>query len=293
MRCPSCQSEQDQRHFYCDSCGHDLHHPERNNQHEALPEINFTGLVDQTVDEIRKQAHTVELETLEKIQERAARWAKTNLFFLGLASSVLVLAFSFFGYRKITDLEKLVAESSQNVAKLVAETAQTTEKAKLEATASLQKAVQLKKEIEQINLKSIQTQLGRLKNLEAQLDRSVAKADKIRKQVMMERQNVQKLQHSFFSISLHLDGSREQLSTQWNSLVQALNDRGFQLNRANIVELGVNRTEVLYYNSIAEGQAEQIATIVQRNLSLPRVQSRMIPMLERKPREILVKIKLP
>jgi membrane-associated HD superfamily phosphohydrolase len=294
MRCPNCNSDQDETHFYCNNCGHDLHHAENHDQpYEIMPKIDSFGLVEETVDDLKKQAHTVELETLENIQDRAAKWAKTNLYFLGLASAVLLLALSFFGYKKITDLENLIVESENKVEKLVAEATQTTEKANLEATASLEKALKLRTDIEQVDLSSIQAKLDKLSRLEAQLDKSNQKSANISEQLLKERENVEKLQRSFYTISVQLDGSQEQSKQNWNRLMQALDEKGFQLNRANIVELGVNRTEVLYYNNIAQQQAELIASLVQDSLSLPGVSSRLISMLERNPREILIKIKLP
>lgn len=301
MRCPNCQAEQDSNHFYCNCCGCALHQA---NHNQALPEINFETVVEQSIDSLKKQAHTVELEALEQIQDRATKWAKANLFILGLAASFLLLALAIFGYKEITDLktlvasetekvELLVADKSQQVELLVARTAQATELATREATLSLQKAQQIKQEIEQINIASIQKQLNKLKELENQLASAISKSAGIRSQLTAERENVQKLQHSFFSISLHLDAGSDERKSGLSQLLNALGDEGFQLNQANIVEIGVNQTEVLYYNMIAREQAQIIASIAQESLALKRVNTRLISMLERNPREILVKVKFP
>ena len=125
------------------------------------------------------------------------------------------------------------------------------------------------------------------------MDKKIQMAEKVLKQVAAERQNVQKVQHSFFSISMQFDGSKEQLNEHRSSLIKAMNKKGFQLTRANILEIGVNQTEVLYYNEIAAKQAELIAKIARESLQLPRMESRLISMFDRNPREILVKIKFP
>jgi len=294
MRCPNCNSEQEETHFYCNNCGHDLHHSGNHDQtHETPPEINSSELVGETLDDIKKQAHTVELETLEQFQDHATKWVKTNVYFLGLAFSVLIIAISFFGYRQISDLENTMAASKKEVATQVEEAKQATEKAKQEAEASLDKALKLKADLENIDLSSVQAKLDDLDKLARKLDIANQKSDNIQEQLQEERRNVENLQRSFYTISVQLDGGQEQHKTNWNNLLQELDEKGFQLNRANIVELGVNRTEVLYYNSIAQQQAELIASLVQKSLSLSQVPSRLISMLERNPREILIKIKLP
>jgi len=257
--------------------------------------INGEQQVENIITAIKKQAHTVELETLEKIQDRATKWAKTNLFFIGLASSVLVLSFSILGYKTFTDLEQHAAESTKQIEVASNQVEDKTKAAILKADSSLKKIEGLDEQIKHINIQSnqIQKELDNVKELKDQMGKKIGMAEKILKQVTAERQSVQRVQHSFFSISMQFDGSKEQLNEHRSSLIKAMNSKGFQLSRANILEIGVNQTEVLYYNEIARKQAELIAKIAKKSLALPRMESRMISMFDRNPREILVKIKFP
>ncbi|NOQ13629.1 MAG: hypothetical protein GQ583_03985 [Methyloprofundus sp.] len=282
VHCSNCHSEQDQSHLYCSNCGYILHQSDVKRQ----PNINAEQQVENIINAIKKQAHTVELETLEKIQDHATRWAKTNLFFIGLASSVLILSLSFFGYKQVADLERQAIETEL----LEKQARDRTNVVIMQADSSLAKIKELDKKIED---KGIQKNIDRIYELKIQMDKKIRMAEKILKQVTAERQNVQKVQHSFFSISMQFDGSKEQLNEHRSSLIKAMNKKGFQLTRANILEIGVNQTEVLYYNEIAAKQAELIAKIARESLQLPRMESRLISMFDRNPREILVKIKFP
>lgn len=210
----------------------------------------------------------------------------------------------FFGYKKITDLEQYAAESSNKIEVLanqaekkthaaIMQAEKKTNEAITQANISLKKTKELNELMEQNDIQSIQKKLGRVDNLKSQVDKKIRMAEKILKQVTAERQNVQKVQHSFFSISMQFDGSKEQLNEHKNSLIQAMNKEGFQLIPANILEIGVNQTEVLYYSEIATKQAELIAKIAKKSLALPRMESRLISIFDRNPREILVKIKFP
>ncbi len=290
MRCPNCHLEQDQKHFYCSNCGHNLH---QSKNVLPPPDINFEEHVEEATKAIKKQAHTTELETLEKIQDHATKWAKINLFFLGLASSLLVLSLSFFGYKKITDFELDAEEKSQTVKDLVKQAEKKINATIMQAEDSLNRTRELEKKVKDFDIQSIQEKVERVDMLKSQVDRKIGMAEKILKQVTAERQNVQKVQHSFFSISMQFDGSKEQLRKYRNLLIQAMDKKGFQLSRANILEIGVNQTEVLYYNEIAEKQAKLIARIVKDSLVLPGMESRLISMFDRNPHEILIKIKFP
>lgn len=287
MRCHKCGSEQDRSHFYCDNCGYDLH---KSSYESNLQGISSEQQIEQTIKSIEKRAHIVELETLEKIQERATKWAKINLFFLGLASSLLILAISVFGYKQITDLEKYSLESTDKIKFLVSQAEEKTKAANAQVKNSLIRAKELNSQLETINIQAIRIKLDKLDNLKSQFNDSLLNAERIREQVTAERQNVQKLEHSFYSISMHYDGNREQLAEHLNKIIQELNNDGFQLSSPNLIEIGVNKTEVLYYNRIAQKQAELIADIVKESLALPQMTSRIISMPERNPREILIKI---
>lgn len=300
MRCPNCQSEQNQTHFFCSSCGHDLHHSAAH-QLKTPAETDFKEVIAQRVADFKREAGIIETETFGNVQKRIANWVK-------LTFGLFILSFSlmgYFGYGKLTDLQAVVADkmflveelatemegAKEQIKELVIDTKKATEQAQQETKTSLEQAHLLKVKIDSYDFESIQEQFNNMTQLEKKLAGALTDTNNALIKLTKERENVQILNHSFFSISLHVDGNKDLLA---DSLIPSLSNEGFQISEANLVVIGVNKTEILYYNEIARNQAEMIAAIVQESFALKHpITYRSIPMLDRNPREILIKIKLP
>jgi len=312
--CTQCQTRQNANHLFCCNCGHKL-------STAAGGEANPVQQIEQSaLDSLKRQTHQIELETVEKIQDRSIKWIKTILFIMTL----FVLAGGWFGYREAEKLKTFADSTQEDMNKQVEAFEQKFDKLEVDATARLKaintkiesinelhdeadkgfnrligesnsilaQAHSVKSDINALDIKSTKKEIEGLKKLQADLRKRLEEAEAIREVVAKESRNVEKLSNSLFSLSAHIDSSEQNKEGNWALLVAALDEKGYQLSTRDRFDIEVRVIEVVYFHDFAKQQAEQITKILHDRFDI-KMLSRKGSGVSRNPREILIKLRLP
>ena len=104
--CRQCQHKNPDSHTYCGKCGALLRGERRQNTVlVANTKDGFNQLAESTIQAVKKEAQFIEINTLDEIHDKAIKWAKVQLFFLGSAVSILLMALFIWGYKQFSDFE--------------------------------------------------------------------------------------------------------------------------------------------------------------------------------------------
>lgn len=302
MKRNRCHDESQEENNSYSNSGAKLHFdnaPTQTNETELINSCE--SIIEETVKAIQKEARIVESEANERIQEKSIRWAKTQLFFLSLGASSFIVFLGFFGYKEYSDFQQTVYRATQQINSDTKQMKETIDNAKSYFEATQQKSEKLSKEVDdelsklkklQLDIKNIDPEDIRvaLKKLDEEFRSSIGETRSLIKQAKADREETQKLQHSFFAISIHVDGNEDRYIRKIPVLLEKLNKKGFFISKANIAQIGVNFTEIIYYNLTAKPQSQLIARTLGREF--PGIKDRLIERTERNPREILIKLKM-
>ena len=110
MECIRCGASNPDGRKYCSECGASL--DPRAGPFRELVESLSREQVAAAVQEQFKNQKVVENELTEAVIQRLSDWAK---FYVGIPLGILLVALSFFGYEKLSDLNKLVEKAKQDV----------------------------------------------------------------------------------------------------------------------------------------------------------------------------------
>ncbi len=302
MICKNCQNENAETHKFCGQCGAplgDLHNINLAPA-EHTPQ-NYRQTLDDAINEIKKEAHFVESKTLDEIHDRAIRWAKIQMFFLGTAISISLMALLIWGYKQFSDFEQLIENSQNEIAILKNAVSDKAEKVSQDSDAVSRKATEfnqtINKEFER--LKNLHTQIDNIditgihtiiQSQQNELKQSINEAKRLQEQAKADRSEIQKVQNSFYEVFLQIDDSLSDESHNQTNLFRTLNQNGFLIKERNIIaHISVNKPEVIYYNVTAQAKAQLLVQLLQKDF--PSIQLRNLDRKERDPREILVKLR--
>ena len=213
------------------------------------------------------------------------RWAKTQLFFLSVAGTILIAALGVLGYRGFSEIEEAVTTSQDYVEQIEKES----ERLGKELDDEFRRLNQIRNEIKTIDLAGIRDELAEFRQLRVEFRKSINEARDIATQARVNRAEIQKLHHSFFNIFIHFDGNRDRDEGKLTFALNQLNENGFVVSGANIARIDVNRTEVIYYDRIAKPQADLVAKSLEQEF--PGIEARPLERAEQNPRQILIKLK--
>lgn len=295
MRCSKCHKFNPEKSNFCSHCGSKLHanqassnisnHKHRESESQISKEI---------LDMVEEKARSIETNTIERIQKRTLDWAKVQIFIVGIAIAIIQISLLIWGFTKFSEFQDLIKKSEKDIQGSRDKVKQDANDFDNEIQEEFSKLDAIRKDIDKINIQDFRKEIGkmnaeiqetvtearRLRN-EAQTDRELAKAD---------RKEIQRLQNSFFDIFIQVDGDEDKLNKILPELITKLNEAGFVINNSNIAHVGVDKTEVIYYNTTAEEKAKFLADLLcNENLD---IKCRPNLRRERNPREISIKIKI-
>lgn len=110
MQCLRCNALNPEGQRYCGTCGASLD-PRLGPLKESLDAL-LREQIAAAIQEQFKNQKVVENELTETIIQRLSDWAK---FYVGIPLAILVVALGFFGYEKLSDLDKLVEGAKQKI----------------------------------------------------------------------------------------------------------------------------------------------------------------------------------
>jgi seryl-tRNA synthetase len=313
MQCNQCQQENPEGNTFCGHCG---------------ARLSASNIVAETVKEIQKEAHLVEVQTVEAIQEKAISWAKVQIFFLGAAVAILQASLIIWGIMGFNDARKEIDKKMQEFVKNSEDSIKKVNKYSEDAIKSAQELKQRSDDLstnikqEHHNLEILHAEIkqtedivirGEIKNLENDLKRSIAEAREIRTKFGKEfkesiteaksaktqaennRRSIEKVQNSLFDIFIHFDGNMEHKNKIISEIIVNLNGEGFPISRKNIAQVGVNTTEILYYSETAKAKALFLAKLLQETYPdiYPDIPTRSPTNDAQNPKEILIKLRMP
>jgi hypothetical protein len=316
MQCNQCQQENPEGNTFCGHCGARL---SANNAVSDNPEsklgIDTKGIVEETVKEIQKEAHFVQVQTVEAIQEKAINWAKVQIFILGGAIAILQASLIIWGVTALSDVHKEIDKKKEEFVKSRDDAIEKVDRSSKEAITSAEVAKQSSDNLntkinqERDRLVIIQEEIkkteeniikGEINNLKNELKKAIAEArgniaesKNIKTQAEKNRQAIEKIQNSFFEIFVHFEGNIEQKSKIIPDIIAKLNSEGFLVSGRNIAQVGVNITEILYYDQNAEAKVLFLKQLLKEWYEYTDIQTRLIPKDERNPKEILIKLRMP
>jgi hypothetical protein len=111
LTCPRCQASCTPSDRFCRSCGLEL----RNDSEaiEAYLAKVVPGRIDDALKGRLKDQKVIEIETAEKLAERAMSWLKTLAYFIGIPALVFGALLSFLGIKTYSDFDKASRKAEQ------------------------------------------------------------------------------------------------------------------------------------------------------------------------------------
>lgn len=301
MICPQCQQSNPETNTFCGKCGALLLGERRRN---VIPITDTAGemhqLAETTLQSVKKEAHYIEISTLDEIHEKAIKWAKVQLFFLGSAVSILLMALFIWGYKQFSDFERLILDSQNEITALSGQLSENATQVSQDSTRVSEQADTFGQTIQQEfeRLKQLSQQINEIDNtihteikkLRSELLTSLQEARNLQEQAKSDRYAIEKIQNSFYEIFFQIDGDHPLDDARQAALFALLTQNGFLVKDRNIVShVSVDRLEVIYYNAEA-GERAQLLTNLLRKI-FPGMTLRHLDHKDRDAREILVKLR--
>lgn len=288
MVCPNCEHKNAKGANYCSNCGKSIVQVE-------MKKLITTSEID---DHLEKSLHSIEkkeMESLLKIEEKADQWIRNRLGFMSAVVGLLLLFLSILGIREFNDFRKtsrdaiaLIKNHMWAIDSLKHSTNDTVNKELENLKNSVDYIKEKQKELEKYNSLQEKTQ-----KLIAEARNSTKVVNELRESFDQRNNNLNKIQNSMYEIFIHCPeikdmGKRKKCLEKFTKILQ---EAGFTINDANIGNITVNQTEVIYYNTLAEEQAKFISSILRDNLKMTDVQEpKFVQRNGRNPRELLVKL---
>ena len=110
MECIQCGASNPDGQKHCGKCGASLD-PRAGPLKELVESLSREQIAAALQEQFKNQK-VVENELTEAVVEKLSDWAK---FYVGIPLAILLVALSFFGYEKLSDLNKLVDAAKQDV----------------------------------------------------------------------------------------------------------------------------------------------------------------------------------
>jgi hypothetical protein len=239
MKCIQCQYENPENNKFCGNCGLKFG-------------VDTSSYIEENIKAIQKEARSIENQTLGNIQEKAIKWSKIQLFFLSIAISILIIALYYFGYTQYSDLTKVFNNNKDLMDKEVKE-------AQAKIDGFKKECKKWKDELENINPGAM---LNEMKKNSKEFEEKVKYVKNLQRKADTNLQSIQKLQNSMVEILIMFQGDDNQFVDTKDWLYSVLNEEGFIISEGNIGRFEVNRTEIIYYNSNSQPQAELIYSIL-------------------------------
>ena len=273
MKCSHCQAENPQDSSFCNRCGTKLtfdFNVEMEDKSEAI--------IKEAIKKIQSEARIVENQTQADIQEKVVRWAKYQFIILSIVVIILGSLLTFFGYDEHSKFKKNYSSFDtkyNEFNKIYNVLVETTEK-----------TLNKNKKLEDLQKEFIKT----IDHEEEKLTKSRTDAETAIEKIKIE---LTTLQNQFFNIFFHFEGTDDQLNKIIPSVNKGLNSKGFLIFDDLYARVGVDKTEVIYYNEIVDVQAKRIADIIKELFpnKFHEIKHRLIRSWEKHPRTILIKLK--
>ncbi len=299
MKCHACSQPNPDGHRYCGFCGRPL----QQDQPSAASHQQDAALRTAALEDLKDRLSVIEKQAIDRIQDDTIKWAKGLMYLYGIALAILLAALSLFGFNKFSDVDKWfdnvqnrLQENEKTVQVKTTELLETINQKVENATKTFAdldtRLDKLSSGVidEQEHLQTLTETAKGLKFEEAFKElgelRNHLKAD-IR-EVRQVKEEQTKFDRSLFEIHLQFDGGPEQTQGSIESLLQPLTEQGFVIEEANILRIGVDKSEVIYYNRLAHAQSRLIADTLKPQF--PAISTRFANRKERNAREILVKL---
>jgi len=299
--CPKCQQDNPESNTFCGKCGALLLGERRRN---IMPVADAAGeihqLAETTLQSVKKEAHFIEISTLDEIHDKAIKWAKVQLFFLGSAVSILLMALFIWGYKQFSDFERLILDSQNEITALSGQLNENATQVSQDSTRVSEQADTFGQTIQQEfqRLKQLSQRINEIDNtihteiqkLRSELLASLHEARNLQEQAKSDRYEIEKIQNSFYEIFFQIDGDHPLDDTRQTALFALLTQNGFLVKDRNIVSrVSVDRPEVIYYNAEAGEKARLLTNLLRKNF--PGMTLRHLDHKDRDAREILIKLR--
>lgn len=299
--CLQCQHENPEGNSFCGKCGALLRGERRQNSViKTNAKDDFSQLAESTLQAVKKEAQFIAISTLDEIHDKAIKWAKVQLFFLGSAVSILLMALFVWGYKQFSDFEQLILDSQNEITVLSTQLTENAAQVNQDSQRLSAQAGMLEKDIQQklehINalgqeINKIDTNIqNEIMNLRSDLLKSIHEARSLQEQAKSDRFEIQKIQNSFYDVFFQIDDDPEFDDASQAVLFALLAQNGFLIKDRNVVShVSVNRSEVIYYNAEAKDKAQLLVDLLRK--TFPAISLRYMDRKERDAREILVKLR--
>lgn len=290
MKCKNCSAENQDKNIYCYNCGFKM-------DSDLEIENHTKKVTDTIISSVKDELRLVQLEAYEKIQDKALRWLKIQFYGLGIAFTIVIGIFTFFGYseyssfkEKIDSVYNSFKEKIDNTKTKIDNDSKTAmDSLKLietEANNSLDYVREMNEKINPTRMIKDYEDVQTLKKDFRSLQREAEVTLENTKNNLLD---TKKFQNSFYSIYIHFPGTYDNFENKYKNLIKSLTDAGFLIKRSNIwTGMEVDKNEIIYYHDNSSQKASEIKSIADHNI--PGINCHQFPNIERDQTEILLKL---
>jgi uncharacterized membrane-anchored protein YhcB (DUF1043 family) len=299
MKCNACSQPNPDGHRYCGFCGSPL----QCDQASAGSQQQEAALRAAAIEDLKERLSVIEKQAVDRIKDDAIKWAKGLMYLYGIALTILLAALSLFGIKQVSDVDKWFDNVQnrliENEKTVQAKTNELLETLKHEFDDANNKFSDLHTNLDGLS-SGVDTEQAHLKTLTEtakglKFQEAFKELNELRNDLKSDIRDVKrvkdeqtKFDRSLFEIHIQFDGGPEQTQGSIESLLQSLSEQGFIIEETNVLRIGVDKSEVIYYNRLAHSQTRLIADTLKPQF--PAITTRFANRKERNAREILVKL---
>ena len=261
---------------------------EINEPHRRL-EDRFEELNNKFQSELANKSKTEAFEAIHSIQDKALKWADSQLKILKFAMSVVLTVITvlgiggYFKYSELTgkldtgydNFEIKITEASRRIDTNIAATQKSLDETIMELKKQVEEARQL------------------IKNLEAEeTNEKIAEVKNSIKDLTALKNSMKSISRSVIKLTLHYKKKNSEDSEKFlEAISEDLFSRGFVLSPEQVLGLDSNNSEIIYYSPTTAPAAREIKEVFQKQ-GYPDIESNMESSdIHDAPNRIIIKLK--
>ncbi len=237
--CPNCKHQNPDNSIFCNNCGCELNG-------------DIENRIKYFENRIEAAAERAETATYERI----TKWAKLSTWVISIALTIIGATISvgaYLGFDNILNFKQTIGDAREQVNSSIKDI----NKARDDAI----------KDLKKVNV--ISEQIAEIKKQQNIMEKQLKTTNEYYKDAL-------KLRNGLFDITIQVDKNLTNRNARIKSIVTELNAKGYDIDVGKILDVQVDRTEILFYSQRTKAKADELAKIIAEKLNLKTIRTRFV-----------------